>query len=120
MTRPSEAANNYEMSGFNTSSGTIGGPDAGGTQGFNRTGSGIQQYPNQPIDEVFGKLHKVAGQTGNSQVLSEVTNLLNPVYDILQKARSKHREASKAIVDKAWETAKEVSSLIQDNWDKAL
>lgn len=102
------------MSGFNKSDGEIGG---GGTQGFNQTGGSTGAYPNQPIEEVFYGLRKRAGQIPSNEKYTTVTGTIDPVLDMIQRARAKHVQVSKSIVNNAWETAKNVGSML-DDWEK--
>ena len=113
------------MSGFNQTSGSIG----GGSQNFNKasgsTGlaeaSGLgPQYPGQSLDEVFAKLRKKASQLTSGERYSKATGTLDPVQDLLKKAAQKQKNLCKDIVDKAWKTAGEVHNIIEEGFDKTI
>ncbi|MDP2998772.1 MAG: hypothetical protein Q8N47_14900 [Bryobacterales bacterium] len=114
------------MSGFNQTSGSIGG---GGSQSFNKTSgstglaqaAGIgPQYPGQSLDEVFAKLRKKASQLSNGESYSKATGTLDPVQDLVKKAAQKHKDLCKDIVDKAWKAAGQVHNIIEEGFDKTV
>jgi hypothetical protein len=121
------------MSGFNQTGGSTGAGGSGNFQkagdstGLNKTVGLAPQYAGQCIEEIFAKLRKKAGKLSDGEKYSKATSTLDPIQDLIQKARRKHREISKDIVDTAWKTAGDVYHVIEDgvtdipkNWDKGL
>jgi len=100
-------------SGFNQVEGKIGG------QGSRGGGTGVSG-PKPSMDELNAQIRVMASQLGIPKLYSNVTSLLDPMYDIFQKNKTKDPSLAEKAFDWAFKTNKEMQQKAMKGAQKAI